>query len=121
MPDSFYQQHLLDEETLRVLQLILLNPESLSGEVTNRTWDTVSSAFHMSQEDLKVHVLGNASWKPESSTSVGSYPITLYVTRPHGHYLLENPSPGSGNVSKNYFGRSGWGKGPMGRPLPPRC
>ncbi|MEE8121241.1 MAG: papain-like cysteine protease family protein [Anaerolineales bacterium] len=107
MPDTFYQQHLLDEETLRVLQLILLNPESLTGEVTNRTWDTVSSAFHMSQEDLKIHVLGNTSWKPEPTTSVGSYPISLFVIRPHGHYLLVNPSPDSGNVSKNFLGVPG--------------
>ncbi len=107
MPDAFYQQHLLDEETLRVLQLILLNPESLSGEVTDRTWDTVSSAFHMSQEDLKIHVLGNASWKPESNTSVGSYPITLYVTRPHGHYLLEDPNSGSGTISAAFLGVPG--------------
>ncbi len=107
MPDSFYQQHLLDEETLRVLQLILMNPESLTGEITDRTWDILSNALHLSQEDLKVHVLGNASWKPESTTSVGSYPISLYVIRPHGHYLLENPNPGSGNVSKNFLGVPG--------------
>jgi hypothetical protein len=61
----------------------------------------------LSQEDLKVHVLGNASWRPESTTSVGSYPISLYVIRPHGHYLLENPNPGSGNVSKNFLGVPG--------------
>jgi len=89
MPDSFYQQHLLDKETLRVLQLILMNPDSLTAEITDRTWDILSNALHMSQEDLKIHVLGNASWKPESTTSVGSYPISLYVIRPHGHYLLE--------------------------------
>lgn len=107
MPDSFYQQHLLDEQTLRVLQLILMNPESLTAEITDRTWDILSNALHMSQEDLKVHVLGNASWKPESTTSVGSYPITLYVTRPHGHYLLENPSPSSGNVATAFLGVPG--------------
>jgi len=107
MPDSFYKQHLLDEETLSVLQSILLNPESLSGEVTDRTWDIISNALHMSQEDLKVHVLGNVSWKPETTTSVGSYPITLYVIRPHGHYLLKNPSPGSGNISLAFLGVPG--------------
>jgi len=107
MPDSFYQQHLLDKETLRVLQLILMNPDSLTAEITDRTWDILSNALHMSQEDLKIHVLGNASWKPESTTSVGSYPISLYVIRPHGHYLLEDPNPGSGNVSKYFLGVPG--------------
>ncbi|MCK5634638.1 MAG: SH3 domain-containing protein, partial [Anaerolineales bacterium] len=107
MPDSFYQQHLLDEQTLRALQVIFMNPGSLSGEVTDRTWDIVANALHMSQEDLKTHVLGNAPWSPESTTSVGSYPIRLYVTRPHGHYLLENPSPGSGNVSAAFLGVPG--------------
>ncbi len=72
MPDSFYKEHLLDEGTLHLLQLILMNPESLSAEVTDRTWDILSNALHMSQEDLKVHVLDNASWKPESTTTVGS-------------------------------------------------
>jgi hypothetical protein len=84
-----------------------MNPNSLTAEITDRTWDILSNALHISQEDLKVHVLGNASWKPESTTSVGSYPISLYVTRPHGHYLLENPNPGSGNVSKNFLGVPG--------------
>jgi len=97
----------LDEETLRALQIILMNHESLSGEVTDRTWDIVSNALHMSQEDLKIHVLGNASWNPESMTSVGSYPIRLYVTRPHGHYLLKDPSPDSGNVSDAFLGVPG--------------
>jgi hypothetical protein len=104
MPDSFYQQHLLDDETLRVLQLILMNPDSLTAEITDRTWGILSSALHINEADLKTQVLGNASWAPESTMSVGAFPIELFVTRKHGHYLLKDPSPGSENVSGIFLG-----------------
>jgi hypothetical protein len=104
MPDSFYKPNLLDEDKLRVLQFILNNPDALSGEITDRTWDVIAAAFHVNEEDLKLQVFHNAYWEPQSTTTAGSYPISLFVIRNHGHYLLSDPSPGSGNVTNAFLG-----------------
>jgi hypothetical protein len=107
MPDSFGQDNLLTEELVETLRLILLHPECLSGEVTERTWGIIAAAFHVTPADLKTHVLSQVSWKPESATTVGEYPLTLYVTRRHGHYLLSEPAPEGENVSEAFLGVPG--------------
>ncbi|MEJ2013021.1 MAG: SH3 domain-containing protein, partial [Anaerolineales bacterium] len=107
IPDSFSRGNLLTDEIVETLRLILMHPESLSGEVTEHTWQVLASAYHVSSADLKTHVLSQVSWEPESATTVGEYPLTLFVTRRYGHYLLNEPSPDGVNVSQAFLGVPG--------------
>ena len=95
-----------------VYERSLLSPELVAGlkelvtwaEPTDDLWELAAGAYVVSPGDLKLQVLGGATWPASESTSAGNFPVEMIVIRKYGHMLLAAPSPDAVNVSEAFLG-----------------
>ncbi|MDF1500590.1 MAG: papain-like cysteine protease family protein [Anaerolineales bacterium] len=104
IPSSYFERSTLTPEVVEAFRTLLSLSDHLITPPTEETWRLASQVYGVTEADLLLHILDDATWPAGESTSVGDFPINLFVTRRYGHYLYAFPDPDSANVSEAFLG-----------------